>query len=157
MLRVVPKGWLSQDFAIVEDHQTVAVVRFARSSGKAEFTVGEDAYTIRDEHPGYESWVLETEGEAVARARSLRTIFWHLLVVEYAGKRYELEDRYVFRRKVMIREGVQTVGYIEAERALSRRLCASLPQYLRLAVRVFMIALVVNPWADRDEIMWGSL
>jgi hypothetical protein len=153
MLRVVPKGWLSRDFAVLEDERSIAAVRFVRSSGVAKFTIGDAAYTIRQEHPGYGAWVLETAGGTIARARSVRTLFRHSCMVEYAGKRYRLDDRSVFRRNLVVREGVQYVGYIESERALTDKLSACLPEHLPLAVRVFMVALVMNPWADQDEIM----
>jgi hypothetical protein len=153
MLRVVPRRWLSRDFAVLENERSIAAVRFERSSGAAKFTIGDAAYTIRQEQPGYGVWALETEGGAIAGARSVRTLFRHSCVVEYAGKRYQLEDRSVFRRNLVVREGVQYVGYIESERALTNELSACLPEYLPLVVRVFIVSLVMDPWADQDEIM----
>ena len=116
-------------------------------------TVGDATYTICQKPPGYGSYVLEAEGDAVAHARSVRTLFRHLCVIEYAGKRYQLERRSAFGRNLVVREGVQYVGYIESERAFSRRLRVCLPEDLPLAVKVFIAALVVNPWAGQDEIM----
>ena len=54
---------------------------------------------------------------------------------------------------LVVREGVQYVGYIESERACSKRLRVCLPEDLPLAVRAFIVAVAVNPWAGQDEIM----
>lgn len=153
MLRVVPKGWFSRDFAILEHDQPAATVRFARSVGAASFAVGDVAYAIHQEHPGYGAWVLEMEASFVARAREVRTLFRHSFVIEYAGKRYQLENRSAFRRSLAFREGVEYVGYIEPERLFTNKLRACLPEYLPLAMRVFIVALAVNPWGGQDEIM----
>lgn len=153
MLRVVPKGWLSRGFEILEDDRLVTTVRFVRSTGAAEFTLGDATYAIRQEHPGYASWVLEIGGIAPARARSVRTLFRDSRVIEYAGRRYQLTSRSAFRRNLTVQEGVQFVGYIESERVFSKTLNACLPESLPLAVKVFIVALAVNPWADQDEIM----
>ena len=153
MWRVVPKGWLSRDLTILENGRSVALVGFARFSGAAHFAVGDAAYTIREARPVYGSWVLERDGEAIAYARSVRALFRHSCVIEYGGKRYQVQERSAFRRDLVVREGVQFVGYIEPERAFARTLRACLPEDLPLAVRVFIVALAANPWTDQDEIM----
>jgi hypothetical protein len=153
MLRAIPGGWLSHDFTVLENDQPVASVRFAWFSGTGELTIENTTFTVRQSHPEYGFFVLEGHGGVIARARGVRTLFNHACTIEYGGRRYQIEDRSVLRRRLVVREGVQSVGYVEPERMFTRKVRACIPETLPLEVRIFILTLAIYLWTDQKEIM----
>jgi len=153
MLEAKPKNWFSHDLLILEDEQPVAEVTFAWSSETGQVVIGETRYTIRQEPPGTCSFVLEDQGQIIAHARGTRTLFQHACAIEYTGKWYQLEDKSKFRRNIVVREGVQFVGYIESKRLFDAKVDVCLPDSLPLAVKTFIIALVMHLWARQESVM----
>jgi hypothetical protein len=153
MLEAKPKNWFSRELTILEDDRPVARVKFSWSSEKGELAIGETVYTIRQDPPGYCAFVLEDRDSIIARAREIRTILHHACTVEYAGRRFQLEDRSALRRNIVVREGVQFVGYIESKHLFATKVSACLPEYLPLAVKGFIIAVVMHLWRNQQSVM----
>jgi len=153
MLKAKPKNFFSRDLQILENDRPVAMVEFAWSSETGQVTIGDTHYTIRQDPPGYCSFVLEDQGQIIAHARGTRTLFQHACAIEYAAKWYQLVDKSKFRRNIVVREGVQFVGYIESKHMLAQQVSACLPEHLPLAVKAFILALVTHLWAHQESVI----
>jgi hypothetical protein len=116
-------------------------------TGTGSLRIEEATYVVRQQGRGLGTFILEREGEPVARARCVRTLFHHGCVIDYAGRRYRLEGRSLLSKSIVLREGAQFVGYLEPEGALTRKSKACLPDGLPLAVQVFVIALATRMWS----------
>ena len=147
-LRVVPTRPRSRDLTVLQENQPVARIVFTWLTGIGKLIIGDRTYTVRRTHRGLQSFVLEQEGQAIAGAQCKRTLFRQVCIVEYAGRQYPIEARSTFRRKLVVREGVQYAGYIEPERAFARPCRACLPASLPMPVRAFIIALAMRLWID---------
>lgn len=153
MLSAKPKNWFSRDLTILENDVPVAEIQFAWSSETGEIVIGETHYPIRQEPPGYCSFVLEDQGQVIAHARGMRTLFQHACAIQYANKWYQLKDKSRLRRNILVHEGVQSVGYIESKRLFDPQVEVCLPDSLPLAVKAFIVALVMRLWAHRESVM----
>ncbi|MBN1579696.1 MAG: hypothetical protein JXA89_03265 [Anaerolineae bacterium] len=153
MLEAKPKNFFSRDLQILENDRPVARVEFAWSSETGQVTIGDTRYTIRQDPPGYCSFILEDQDHIIAQARGMRTLFQHACAIEHAGKWYQLEDKSRFRRNIIVREGVQFIGYVESKHIFVKQISACLPDHLPLVVKAFIIALVMHLWAHQESVM----
>jgi hypothetical protein len=149
MLRIVPKGGFSRDLTVFQGDQAVAGVTYAWLTGTGSLLIDEGTYAVRQEGRGLGTFVLEQEGEPIAHARYVRTLFQQGCAIDYAGRHYRLEGRSLLSKSIVLRQGAEFVGYLEPEHALTRKSRACLPDYLPLAVRVFIIALAMHMWSGQ--------
>ena len=153
MLEAKPKSWFSRDLIITEDDRSVARVKFAWSFEQGELTIGDTVYVIRQDCPGYCSFVLQDQEHPIAHARTVKTIFNRTCTIEYGGRCYHLEDKSAWHRHIVVRDGVEFVGYIESKHLFSPTINACLPESLPLAIRGFIIALAMHMWTSQDSVM----
>ncbi len=148
MLHVTLSGWLSPGMLVSKDGQVVTRIRFRWGVDGGEFVLDDQTYSIRLVEPGLSLYLLEARGRAIARAQGRTTLVQRYCVVEHAGRRYHLECQRGLRRAYIVREGVETVGYLERRGVLGRKAVASLPGSLALPAQVFVIAVVLRLWRN---------
>jgi len=151
VLHVTPTNWFSSGLIVSQEGRPVARIRFPWGMGSGEFILEGQTYSVRPADPGLSLYLLETRGRAIARARGWSTVLQRYCVVEHGGRRYHLDSRPGFRRAYVVREGVETVGYVECQGLLARKAVASLPGSLPLPVQVFVIAIVLRLWRGGNE------
>jgi len=150
MLEAIPKTWFSWDFDIVDPGgQPVANLDMSAWREKATFAVGDTTYRIHRERLMSGAFLLEGEGAIVARAVK-PSAFRHSFVVHQDGREYTLSRRSAFRREYVLRQDAREVGSVAPEKWFSRRAAVNLPDDLPLAVRVFIVVLVLLLW-KRDS------
>jgi hypothetical protein len=153
MLEAKLGNWFSRDLIISENEQPVAKIRFDWSFKQGELTVGKVVYAIRQDPPGYCSYILQDGKTTIAHARAMKTILYHSCTIEYSGSKFRFEDKSTWRRYIAVREGVQYVGYIESKHLFASKVTACLPVSLPLAIRGFMIALATRLWNSKQTAM----
>jgi hypothetical protein len=144
MLTAVPKAWLSSDFAIRSDHGPVTEVELAWFREAGSFALGGRAYQVYRE-PGFGPFALAAEGMIVARAEK-PSAFRDRFVVSYDGAEHVLERVSVWRRAFALYDGDPLIGTMEPAGAFSREARIDLPDRLPLAVRIFLVWLMLITW-----------
>ena len=148
MLYVTGSSWLSRVLLVSQDGRLVTRVRLGWGMDGGEFVLDEQTYSIRLVEPGLNLYLLETGGSVIARAEGRSTLLRRCCVVEHACRQYHLDCQPGLRRSYIVREGVETVGYIEWKGMLARKAVVSLPSSLTLPAQVFVIAVVLRLWRD---------
>ena len=150
MLKAIPKGWFTPDFTIFQDDTPVADIALSLWSEAADLQI--QGMTCKMYREGMISgpFLLETEGEVLARAYKPSALF-RSFEVEHGDRRYVLEAESVWMRKFVLKEREQEVGSIYPEHAFTSRAVVELPAEISLPVQVFMLWLVVLMWKRGEE------
>lgn len=145
MLRAVPKGLFSWRFAVY-DEAGEEVARLHQSSfrEKGSITVNGVECTISRE-PGWGAFMLEAGGDELARAVK-PSAFVRRFEISYDGQDYSLQARSAFTRTFVLRRGEEAIGTVSAEHPFTRKAQVNLPETLPLAIRLFLLWLVLMSW-----------
>ncbi|MFQ5568745.1 MAG: hypothetical protein ACE5G0_03660 [Rhodothermales bacterium] len=145
MLRVLPKRWFSWDFTIYDGDVSVADLDLAVFKEAGTLHIGGIACTMYREGLMSGAFVLEAEGYVLVRAEKPSALI-RMFEVTYDDKRYMLKARAAFFRAFELLEGEQRIGVLSPDHAFTRKMTADLPEAMPLAVRVFIIWLVLILW-----------
>jgi hypothetical protein len=150
MLRASPVGWFSWNFILTEDGERLAEINLAWLREAGQLSVGEESYRVYREGIMSGIFVLEKNGVILARADKPSALYRSFNV--YCGdKVYILEAESAFRRKFVLSCGGDRVGSIYPEGALTRKCIVDLPEGIPLAVRTFIVWLVIILWKRESD------
>ncbi len=146
MLHAKPLSLFSASYRVFEDGRPVAVIRANRLREAGTFILEEAAYSVYREGVFFGRYVLEDEdGEVLATAEK-PSLFARRFVVEHDGSTLVLRAASLFRRPFVLIEDGEEIGSIHPERLFSRSALANLPESLPLAVRCFLLWIVLLIW-----------
>lgn len=144
MLHLRPLHWYSWDFKVFEDDRPVAV--FDRSWFREEGTLilEEAAYRVYRMGMASGAFILERDDHLVAEAN--KPHFWRRrFEITFGDRQFRLRPRSL-GRTFDLYEGAARVGEVRPRHPFTRKAAATLPADLPLAVRVFILWLVVLLW-----------
>jgi hypothetical protein len=150
MLRVTPRSWFSNTYLIAEDGVSVAALDLAVFREAATLLIDREEYRLYREGWASGDFVLERNGAVVARATK-PSAFRNLFEIEYNGQRFTLQRESAWRREFGLYRGEGRIGALAPESTWSRVAQGELPADLPLAVRAFMIWLMVVIWRRDDS------
>lgn len=150
MLTATPKYWFSWNYTVSRDDDRLADLDISWWREKGSLAVDGHRYSVYRERPMSGKFILESDGAIVASAWKPSSLKRRLLI-EHAGKQYELKPRSMFTRTFDLREGSTVVGSLSARGFFSRRMNVDLPETLPLPVRMFVTWLTVLLWKRESE------
>lgn len=149
MLTATPRHWFSWDYTLTRDAHHLADLDISWWREKGTLTVDGQPYSVYRERLLSGRFILESNGAVLASAHKPSSLRRRLLI-EHAGRQYELKPRDMFTRTFELREGSTVIGSLSAKGVFTRRMNVDLPETLPLAVRVFVTWLTVVLW-KRDS------
>jgi hypothetical protein len=156
MFTATPKHWFSWDFAVAKDDHHLADIDISWWREKGSLTVDGQTYAVYRERAMSGKFILESNGTILASAEKPSSLR-RRLVIEHAGRQYELKPRSSFSRTFELHEGPTIVGRMSAKSWFSRRMNVDLPGTLPLPVRIFVTWLTVILWKrDADAAAAGG-
>ncbi len=144
MLYLFPRRWYSWDFKVFEDDRPIAVIDRSWFREEGALVLEEAAYRVYRLGMASGAFILEKDGFMVAEANKPH-IYRNLFEIEYEGRTFTLRPRWL-RRRFDLYEGEARVGSIAPLNPFTRKATADLPGDLPLAVRVFILWLVLLLW-----------
>lgn len=150
MLYARPKNWLSNTYLLSEDGVPFADLKLAALREAATLHLDGEEYRLYREGWTSGDFILERNGAILARATK-PSAFRHLFEVAYNSQRFILKRESVWRREFGLYDGATRIGTLAPESVWSRTAVVDLPALLPLAVRVFMIWLMLLLWRRDDS------
>jgi hypothetical protein len=144
-LQVAHTHWLSNDFTLRQDSKPVAGVETSWWCEKGALTIDRTHYQMYRESLFSGDFVLERDGEILARAEK-PSAFLRKFLVRFRDREYTLTSRSAFRRPFVLLHGSEEIGSIKHTTAFTREAMADLPDALPLPVRAFVIWLTMIQW-----------
>jgi hypothetical protein len=145
VLHAVPVSWLSGDFDVIEQGTRVGGIDVAWVREAAELTAQGVAY--RAFRQGWVSGTFVLERDGVAMATADKSSAWRrVFAIRWEGTAYELASASLWRRGYMLRGGGRVVGTIRPASWATRKAVADLPDDLPLAMRMFIVWIVLTMW-----------
>jgi hypothetical protein len=152
MLNVIPKPW-SYAFSVTDEGVSIAQsINLSWWRDRSDLRIDGKNFRARCDS---RSFVLESEGKVVARAKRPR-LFARALNIEYSDHRYKLRAKSAFRRQFLLMDGATQIGSISPQGLFSRKAVVDLPETLPLFLRVFIIWLTMTLW-KQDDATGGAL
>jgi hypothetical protein len=145
MLRTIPNHWFTWNCEVLEDGVPVASINFAAWGEAGELIVQGSRYRVYRKSPLSGNFILEENGNRITSAKKPNPLF-RAFFLEYAGRQYELKAQSPFGRTFGLQEHGQTIGSICPEHAFTRKAIVDLPASIPLAVRIFLVWLVMILW-----------
>lgn len=150
MLMAVPRSWFSWDFTLVDSGKPVARLDMSTWREKGALTISDKSYRVYKEGFFTSTFVLESDGTVMARAR--KTSSWtRRMVVTFGGVDYELKPRAMLSRGFRLLAGSTVVGTMTPGGFMSRRMKVELSEELPLLLRVFVVWLTVLLWKRESD------
>ncbi len=145
MLHARPVSLFSWDYRVVDGTLPVARIERSRFREPGHLLLEEAAYAIRREKLLGGRFLLLRDGIVVASAEKPRAVRRRFLIV-WDDARFVLEPAsWLSRRFVLYHDG-DPIGTIRPARRLSRHALVDLPDTLPLALRLFVLWLVLLLW-----------
>ena len=144
MLRAEPNSVFSWDFTVYDDGVPVAEIDLAWIREAGDVII--DAVPCQLYRDGLMGdFVLEAGGFALVRA-SKPSAFLREFDITYDERRFTLKAQSAFTRGFDLFEDDERIGVIEPDHMFTRKMTVNLPETLPLAVRVFIVWLVILMW-----------
>jgi hypothetical protein len=156
MLTATPRHWYSWNFAVFGNDGHLADIDVSWWREKGTLTVAGQRYGVHRERPMSGKFMLDDSSGSVLATAEKPSAFRRHLVIEHAGRRYELKPRGWFTRTFELHEGAVVVGSLSAGGMFSRRMSIDLPETLPLPVRIFLVWLTVILWKRDSEASSGG-
>lgn len=152
MLELVPQGWFSWNFTVLQNGGPIAEIRMSSGREKAELAIADATYTTARERLMSGLFILEFNGAQVATAEKPSAFLCSFNVV-HEGKTYILKAASSFGRKFVLidREFERELGSIRPAGIFTRKATAELPDELPLPVRIFVLWLTLILWKRQSE------
>lgn len=152
LLELVPLGWFSWDFSVLQNGSPIAKIGFPSSwREKGVLAVGGSSYNVYRERLMSGLFILELNGTQLAHAEkpsALRSSF----TVQHEGKTYILKVESAFRRRFLLLENDQQIGSISPDGMFTRKATADFPDELPLPIKVFLLWLALLLWKRDSEV-----
>ena len=144
MLRVEPNSLFSWDFTVYDDGVPVAEIDLAWIREVGDVVIDDvPCQMYRDGLLG--DFVLEAGGFPLVRAVKF-SVFLRTFEITYDEAAYTLKAQSSFVRTFELLQDDQRIGVIEPDHMFTRKMTVDLPETLPLAVRVFIVWLVIVMW-----------
>ena len=144
MLRAEPNSMFSWDFTVYDDGVPIAEIDLAWIREAGEVVIDDvPCEMYRDGMLG--EFVLEASGFTLVRADKF-SVFLREFTIIYDEAEYTLKAQSPFVRTFELLQNDERIGLIEPDHIFTRKMTADLPETLPLAVRVFIIWLVIVLW-----------
>ena len=144
MLRAEPNSAFSWDFTVYEDGHAVAEIDLAWIREAGEVVIGDVACTMyRDGMLG--DFILEAGGFVLVRAVKF-SMFLREFEITYDDQQFTLKAQSALARTFALLQDDVRIGVIEPDHLFTRKMTVDLPETLPLAVRVFIVWLVIVMW-----------
>lgn len=153
-MKAVPLAWWSWNFALADGDRPLASIRTSCWRERGTLSIEGRKYRVYREGVFGGDFVLEHEGEAIARAVK-PSAFRREFVVTHAGREYTLGAVSAFRRAFVLRAGDETHGTIAPDGLFRRTSTIDLPATLPMPVRAFLVWLAILIW-KRDAASAGG-
>jgi hypothetical protein len=150
MLKTIPKHWFTWNCEVLENAVPVASIDFATWGEAGELIVQGSRYRVYRESPLSGRFILEENGNFIASAEKPNPLF-RAFFLEYAGHQYELKAESPLGRTFVLQEYGQSIGSIYPDHAFTRKAIVDLPANIPLAVRIFMVWLVMILWRRQQR------
>jgi hypothetical protein len=144
-MTMVPRRWYSWDFSVMSGDRTLAVLDLASWRERADIMVGDVTHRVFREHAMSGDFIIEAGGRELARATK-PSAFRHTTIVHHGGKDYTLRKVSMWRRGFVLMDGERQIGSIAPESLWTRRATAQLPPDWPVAIKAFVIWLVIILW-----------
>lgn len=150
MLTATPRRWFSWNYTVSTQDDHVADIDISWWREKGAIAVAGQHYGVYRERPMSGRFILEANGAPLASAEKPGA-FRRRMLIEHAGRQYELKPRGLFTRTFALHEGTAVLGTLSATGVFSRRMQVDLPEALPLPVRLFVVWLTVMLWKRDSE------
>ncbi len=144
-INAIPQNWFSWNYKVLEQGSPVADLDLAWVREAGTFRLQGRTYKIYREKFLSRTFVLEEDVAILARA-SRPNIFLRSFTVDYQGIQLTVKAHSIFGRTFVLQQGSQVLGSIYPEHWFTRKAAVELPDTLPLAVRIFMVWLVLILW-----------
>lgn len=155
MLTATPTRWYTWNFAVARNDAHLADIDLSWWREKGSLTIEGQRFSVYRERPRAGKFVLESNGAILATAEKPSALR-RRLIVEHAGRQYELRPRNLFTRTYDLRDGTTVIGSLSAATFFGRRMHVDLPDTLPLPVRVFVTWLTVVLWKRGADAASGT-
>ena len=145
MLIAKHESLFSNDYVVLEDGEEVCHVDMAWVREAGELTLGGEKLRVGREgwHSG--EFFVESGGERLATAKK-PSAFTRVFQLHVGDNSYALRPASMWRREFALRDGERTIGTVAPAGWFTRNAEADLPRDWPIAVRVFVIWLVLLMW-----------
>jgi hypothetical protein len=145
MLHATPRGLFTWGFTVHQGGDPVAEIDPSWLGESAEIRVGGQTYSAYRESMLAGTFVLQSGGRTVARARKV-SAFVRAFDIDLAGRPLELMAASVWRREFGLFESGAQVGRISPVGWFGRRAVIDLPSDIPLPAQLFLFWLVLVLW-----------
>ena len=148
-MRIIPKAWYSWDFDVVGGDRTLARLDLSCWREKADVRIEDVNHRVFRERAMSGDFVIERGGQVLARATK-PSAFRQAFLVNFNGKTYSLHRPSVWRRAFALLDGEQQIGSVSPNSVWTRAATADHPRDWPMAIKAFVIWLVIILW-KRDS------
>ena len=145
MLQLVPQGWLTWNFDVLEDGRQIARIKVSSLPESGSFSIDGLNYRAYREGMFSGEFFLEQDGQTIARAQK-PSAFQNSFDIQYSDRIYTLKKESIIGRSFVLLLGDLETGSIRPEGLLSRKAAVSLPGDMPTPVQVFVMWLVILLW-----------
>jgi hypothetical protein len=150
MLELVPLGWFSWDFSVLQNSSPIAEIDISSWREKGVLAIGGASYNVCREGLMGGRFILELNGTQLAHAEKPSALH-RFFTVQHEGKTYTLKAESAFRRTFLLLEDNQQVGSIAPAGMFTRKARVDLPDELPLPIKLFLLWLTVILWKRDSE------
>jgi hypothetical protein len=143
VLRVEPVHWYSWSFRVLQDGAELTRVEHGLFRSRGSFVLDGRTFTMRRQHP-FGAFLLEQDEREIARAAPLG-MFDRGYEITF-DRKLTLKRPHPFSRRYVLHHGDLRIGELRPERMFGRASAVDFPDELPLAIRVFLMFLVVSAW-----------
>jgi hypothetical protein len=151
-LELIPQGWFSWNFTVLQQGSPVAEIGMSSWGEKGELAIAGATYKTYRERPLSGLFILELDATQVATAEK-PSAFERSFNVVHEGKSYILKAASVLKRQFVLLDGASNreIGSIRPAGVFTRKAIVDLPDELPLPVRVFVLWLTLILWKRQSE------
>jgi hypothetical protein len=150
MLELVPLGWFSWDFSVLQDGSPIAEIDISSWREKGVLAVGGSSYNVYREGLISGQFILELNGTPLAHAEKPSALH-RSFTIQHEGKTYILKAESVLGRTFLLLENDRRIGSITPAGMFTRKATVDLPDEMPLPIKVFLLWLTVILWKRDSE------
>ena len=154
MIQAIPKGLFSGGFQLQRDDRFVAELNASSWREKADVVIEGAAYQLYREGMLSGAFVLDREGERVARAHKV-SVFTDTFELQIGKRSFTLRKESIWSRRFGLYEGDERIGGITPAGVFTRRALIELPADWPASIQTFIFWLVLLMW-KRAEVSAAS-
>jgi hypothetical protein len=147
MLKVIPHHWFTWNCGVFEQRTIVGSVDFSVWGEAGQLRVEDASFRVYRQGSNF---YLADQQRCVAIAEKPNPLFRQFFI-KHGEARYELQATSALGRKFIVQEYGQVVGAIYPAHALTRQTRVDLPESIPLAMRMFMVWLVLTLWRRQQK------